>query len=65
MRNGREALPDVTRNGTCRRVGPPDVTHNGKCVAHGSGISFGAAFGRLHPGARAIDGGGGMPKCKK
>jgi hypothetical protein len=54
MRNGRDPVPDVTRNATCRGVGPPDVTRNGKRAARVSCISFGVAFGRLHRGARAI-----------
>ena len=65
MRNGGEALPDVTRNGTCRGAGPSDVTRNGKGAAHVSCISFGAAFGGLHRGARAIDGRGVCRKLKK
>jgi len=44
---------------------PPDVTRNGKCAAHVSCISFGAAFGRLHRGARAIGGQGGYAENAK
>jgi hypothetical protein len=59
MRNGREPPPDVTRNVPAAAWGPPDVTRNDKGAAHVSCISFGAAFGRLHRGARAIGGQGG------
>jgi hypothetical protein len=43
----------------------PDVTRNGKRAAHVSCISFGAAFGRLHRGARAIGGRGGYAENAK
>jgi hypothetical protein len=62
MRNGREPCPTLHVTVPAARWAPPDVTRNGKCAAHMSCISFGAAFGRLHRGARAI---GGRGVCRK
>jgi hypothetical protein len=54
MRNGRELCPTLHVTVAAAAWAPPDVTRNGKCAAHMSCISFSAAFGRLHRGARAI-----------
>jgi hypothetical protein len=65
MRNGRDLCPTLRVTVPAAAWAPPDVTRNGKGAAHVSCISFGAAFGRLHRGARAIGGRGGMPKTEK
>jgi len=65
MRNGRELCPTLHVTLAAAAWARPDVTRNDKGAAHVSCISFGAAFGRLHRGARAIDGRGGMPKMQK
>jgi hypothetical protein len=63
MRNGRELCPTLHVTVPAAAWPRPNVTLNGKCAAHVSCISFGAAFGRLHRGARAIGGKGGV--CRK
>jgi hypothetical protein len=65
MRNDGELCPTLHVTVFAAAYAPPDVTRNGKCAAHVSCISFGAAFGRLHRGARAIGGRGGMAKTDK
>jgi hypothetical protein len=65
MRNGGELCPTLHVTVPAGAYARPDVTRNGKCAAHVSCISFGAAFGRLHRGARAIGGRGGMPKVER
>jgi hypothetical protein len=65
MRNDGELCPTLHVTVFAAAYAPPDVTSNRKCAAHVSCISFGAAFGRLHRGARAIGGRGGMAKTDK
>jgi hypothetical protein len=65
MRNGREFCRTLHVTVPAATWGSPDVTRNGKCAAHVSCISFGAALGRLHEGARAIGGRGVCRKLRK
>jgi len=65
MRNGGELCPTLHVTVFAAAYAPPDVTRNGKDAAHVSCISFGAAFGRLRRGARAIGGRGGYAENAK
>jgi hypothetical protein len=64
-RNGGKLCPTLRVTVPAAAWASPDVTRNDKGAAHVSCISFGAAFGRLHRGARAIGWEGGYAENAK